>query len=113
MKYPNYAKIYFKNEEWCAKLNTKKKEYVSEYLYLEKEENKIDTYEDETYSIEELNKSGLNYIKITEEDYKESIRQKTKLQFKAEIELLHDGISKLYEKIENVKIEEEFILNNY
>lgn len=112
MKYYNYAKIYFEDEEWCAKLDENNKKYISEYLYLNKE-NKIETFEDESYSIEELNKSKRKYSKITEKDYKEFIKTKTKQQFKATLELLYDKINFVNKEIEKVKNEEEYILNNY
>ena len=49
---------------------------------------------------------GLKYEKITEKEYKESIRQKLKQQFKEEIE-------RLYKRIEETKREEELILSKY
>jgi len=109
MKYPNYIKIYFDNEEWCEKLNTKKKEYFSEDLALsctKGKENELVVFESETYSIEDLKNDGLKYEKITEKEYKEFIRQKLKQQFKEEIE-------RLYKRIEETKREEELILSKY
>jgi len=102
-----YAKIYFENEEWCAKL--KDDEYISENLMIrvkEGEEDRLEFIESEMYPLDKLMESGLNYEKITEKEYKESIIQKTQQQFENEI-------ASLYEKIEKLKKERENILRKY
>lgn len=104
MRYPKYAKIYFEDgEEWCAKLNDDD-EYISEDLEIK--ESKFKFIKSEMYPIEELKECGLKYEKITKKEYRESIIEKTKQQFENEI-------ASLYQKIEELKKEREYILKNY
>ena len=106
MRYPKYAKIYLDDEGWCAKLDGDW--YVSEdvvTIYKTEKDNKLQLVETESYLVQDLKEYGIKYEKITEKEYKQSIIEKTKQQIKAEIDLL-------YEKIEKLKKEEEYILSN-
>ncbi len=106
MRYPKYAKIYFENEEWCARL--KEDEYVVDGIVfvIKGKKEIIKLSECESYPLNELEESGLKYKKITKKEYKQSIIQITQEQIKKEID-------SLYEKIEKLKKEREFILRNF
>lgn len=111
MKYPNYVKIHFSNEEWYAKL--KDNEYVSSGLVYNCN-GKDSCYlvdECESYPITELKECGLKFEEITKDEYIEKVKDQIKQSIDTNIEKLYEEIKDLNEEIKDLKNKKEEILS--